>query len=52
MIGALILIFVIVIGIPVGFLMLMSFTAAAFGQVLTLDGEDRHEGSELIALNK
>lgn len=52
MIGALILIFVIVVAIPVGFLVLCSVAAAGLGQLLTLDAEDRHEGSELIALNK
>ena len=52
MIGAIILVAVLVVGIPVGFLMSTSIAAAILGQTLTLDAEARHEGSELIKLNR
>jgi len=52
MLGAIILVAVLVVGIPVGFLMSTSIAAAILGQALTLDAESRNEGSELIALNK
>jgi hypothetical protein len=52
MIGAIILIVALVVAIPVGFLMSTSIAAALLGQTLTEDAEDRHEGSELIALTK
>lgn len=51
MLGAIIIVFVLVVGIPVAFLMSMSVLAAGLGQSLTSDAEERHEGSELIALN-
>jgi hypothetical protein len=52
MLGAIILVFALVVAIPVGFLMSTSIAAALLGQTLTEDAEDRHEGSELIALTK
>ena len=52
MLGAAILVFALVVAIPVGFLMSTSIAAALLGQTLTDDAETRHEGSELIALNK
>lgn len=52
MLGAIVLVALLVVGIPVGFLMSTSIAAAILGQTLTLDGESRNEGSELIALNK
>jgi len=52
MLGAIILIFALVVAIPVGFLMSTSIAAALLGQTLTEDAEERHEGSELIALTK
>lgn len=52
MIGAIILIAALVVGIPVGFLMSTTIAAALLGQTLTEDAEERHEGSELIALTK
>jgi hypothetical protein len=52
MAGALILAFVIVVVIPVGVMMSGPIAAALLGQTLTEDAESRHEGSELIDLNK
>ncbi|HEY8527016.1 MAG TPA: hypothetical protein VIL48_18740 [Acidimicrobiales bacterium] len=52
MIGAIALAVVLVIVLPVAFLMSGAVVAALLGQVATLDAEARHEGSELIALNK
>jgi hypothetical protein len=51
-IGALILIFALVVAIPVGFLMSTSIAAAILGQAITVDAETRHAGSELIELTK
>lgn len=52
MIGAIVLAFVIVIAIPVGVLMSGAVAAALLGTAGTLDAEARHEGSELVPLNK
>lgn len=52
MLGAIILIVALVVAIPVGFLMSTSIAAALLGQTMTEDAEERHEGSELIALTK
>lgn len=52
MLGAIILIIALVVVIPVGFLMSTSIAAAILGQDLTVDAESRHEGSELVDLNK
>lgn len=52
MIGAIVLIVALVVAIPVGFLMSTSIAAAVLGWALSEDAEARHEGSELIALNK
>ena len=52
MIGAIVFIAILVVGIPVGFLMSTTIAAALLGQTLTEDAEERHEGSELIALTK
>jgi hypothetical protein len=51
-IGAIVFIAILVVVIPVGFLMSTSIAAAILGQTLTVDAETRHEGSELIALNR
>ncbi len=51
MIGALILAFVIVVVIPVGFLMTMAVVSAIFGTVLKANAEAQAEGSELIDCN-
>jgi len=37
--------------LPVLILMAGAVGAAIFGNLLTTDGEDRHEGSELVELN-
>jgi flagellar biosynthesis component FlhA len=52
MIGAVIIVFVLLVGIPVAFLMSMSVVAAGLGWSLKDDAEARNEGSELIALNR
>ena len=52
MLGALIIAFVLIVGIPVMVMATSPLLAAAFGQTLTADAEARHEGSELIELNK
>jgi hypothetical protein len=52
MLGALILAFVIVVAIPVAVMMSGAIVAALLGQTLVEDAELRHEGSELIGLNK
>ena len=51
MVGAIAIIVVLVL-IPVGFLVSMSFVAGALGTLLTRDGAARHEGSELLELNR
>jgi hypothetical protein len=51
-IGAIVFIAILVVGIPVGFLMSTTIAAGLLGQTLTEDAEERHEGSELIALTK
>jgi len=52
MLGALILAFVIVVAIPVAVMMSGPIVAALLGQTLAEDADERHEGSELIGLNK
>lgn len=51
MLGAIILAVAFVIFVPV-FLMSMGVVAALVGTFLKDDAEARHEGSELVALNK
>ncbi|MCU1485182.1 MAG: hypothetical protein JWN67_1928 [Actinomycetia bacterium] len=51
MLGAIILAIAFVVFVPV-FLMSMGAIAALLGTFLKDDAEVRHEGSELIALNK
>lgn len=51
MLGAIILIVVIVVLIPVGVAMSGGAVAALFGWTLKENGEATHEGSELIDLN-
>jgi predicted branched-subunit amino acid permease len=43
---------VVLLLIPIGFLVSMGALAALLGQLLTRDGEARHEGSELLELNR
>ncbi len=52
MIGAIILIFALVVVIPVGVLMSSTIAAGILGWALTTDAEARNEGSELIELNR
>lgn len=51
MLGAVILVVVLLVAFPVGFLMSMGGIAALLGAVLKQDGDARHEGSELVDLN-
>jgi membrane glycosyltransferase len=51
-IGALVLAFVIVVVIPVGFLMSMAVVSAIFGFALKTNAEAEADGSELIDLNR
>ena len=51
MIEAIILAFVIVVVIPVGFLVTMGLVSAVMGFALKTNADAMHEGSELIALN-
>jgi hypothetical protein len=51
MLGIVALVVAFLIGIPM-FLMSMGAIAAVLGTFLAVDAEERHEGSELIALNK
>jgi predicted branched-subunit amino acid permease len=52
MLGALILAFVIVVVIPVVVMMSGPIVAALLGQTLTEDADERHEGSELVGLDR
>ncbi len=52
MLGALIIAAVLFFGIPMLVMASSPLIAAAFGQTLTAEAEVRHEGSELIELNK
>ena len=52
MLGAVVIVIVLVILIPVAVMMGTSLIAAGLGWVLKDDAEARNEGSELIALNR
>ena len=52
MLGALIMVFVLLVVLPVAFLMGGAVLAAIFGQSLTVAKERDHEGSELVELNQ
>lgn len=52
MLGPLIMVFVLVAGLPVAFLASGTVLSVILGQTLWRDGEDRHRGSELVALNR
>ena len=52
MVGAVIVAFVIVVVLPVGLIMSGAVAAAALGWTLKEDSDSRHEGSELVDLNK
>jgi cytochrome b subunit of formate dehydrogenase len=51
MAGALVMVFILLVVIPVGVLMSGAIVAAVLGWVLRDDAEKRHEGSELIETN-
>ena len=51
MAGAVAIVIVLLL-IPIGFLVSMGVLAGVLGQLLTRDGEARHEGSELLELNR
>lgn len=51
MIGAVVIVFVLLVALPVAFLVGGAVIAAIFGQALHVDGQRRHEGSELVDLN-
>ena len=48
--GAIVIVVVLLL-LPVVICMSFALIAAAFGQLLYKDGEDRNEGSELLDLN-
>jgi hypothetical protein len=52
MAGAVVIVIVLVIAIPVAVLMGTALIAVALGWALKGDADARHEGSELIALNR
>lgn len=51
MLGAILLVVAFLLFVPI-FLMSMGALAALLGQFLKDDAEQRHEGSELVELNK
>jgi hypothetical protein len=51
MVGAVLIIFVLVIALPVSFLIGGAVIAAVLGSALKSNGEAVHEGSELIQTN-
>ena len=51
MIGAIIIVVVVLVVIPVGFLMSTSIAAAAMGFLLKTNAETLNEGSELLETN-
>lgn len=52
MAGAVLMILLLVVVMPVGILMSGAFVAALFGGILKKDADTRHEGSELLALSE
>ena len=52
MLGPFIMIFVLVVGLPVAFLLSGTVLSVILGQTLWRDGEDRHRGSEMVSLNR
>ena len=51
MAGAVAIVVVLVL-VPIGFLVTMSAVAGLLGTLLTRDGAARHQGSELVELNR
>lgn len=52
MLGALIMAFVLLVGLPVSFLLSGTIATMVLGQTLWADGERRAGGSELVDLNR
>ena len=52
MAGAVIMIVVLVVVMPVGILMSGAFGAFALGRLLKRDADERHEGSELLEVSE
>lgn len=52
MLGGFIMVFVLVVGLPVTFLVTGTVLSVILGHSLWRDGEDRHRGSELVVLNR
>lgn len=52
MLGAVLIVVVLLVVIPVGVMMSGAVVAAALGWTLKDDADARHEGGELIALNR
>ena len=52
MLGAVVIVVVLVVVIPVAVMMSGAVVAAALGWALKDDAEARHQGSELVALNR
>ena len=51
MFGVVIIVIVLIVVIPVGFLMSTSIAAGVIGHLLTTDAEARYEDSELLDCN-
>lgn len=51
MLGAVIIVIVLLVVLPVGFLVGGAVIAGLLGSALKADGEARHQGSELVDLN-
>lgn len=51
MLGAAVIVIVLLVVLPVGFLLGGAVLAGVFGQALHGDGRARHEGSELLDMN-
>jgi len=52
MLGAVLIVVVLLVVIPVGVMMSGAVAAAALGWAIKEDAEARYEGSEVIALNR
>ena len=52
MLGPILIVVILVVVIPVGFLMSTTVAAGLIGFLLTDDAEKRHAGSELIEANR
>ena len=51
MVGAIIIVLMVVVIMPISFMMLGAIISAIFGAVLKSNAEAAHEGSELIETN-